>query len=174
VGVPAAIGVLAFVLAAVGLNAIPVNLAGIALILASIALFIAEVFVTSFGLLSLLGLGLLLLGAALLMDRTQPNFFADPSVSVSWSLVVPTASLLALGVIALGVRARKVRARPFWGGDEELLGAEGLALTEVDAEHGQVQVRGEIWQARSSSSIPPGSRVRVEKRQGLMLAVRSA
>jgi membrane-bound serine protease (ClpP class) len=54
-----------------------------------------------------------------------------------------------------------------------LIGAVGEAKTEVHAE-GTVQVGGELWTARSAQPIPDGAKVRVVRREGLILDVEPA
>ena len=80
-----------------------------------------------------------------------------------------TAALLLL-VLAMLLRSRK---RPVVTGKEALVGAEGEALA-WDGEEGRVRVRGEIWRARSSGALNPGTRVKVIDRDGLVLVVAPA
>ena len=65
------------------------------------------------------------------------------------------------------------RGRAVVTGAEALLGAEGEALA-WDGEEGRVRVRGEIWRARSSGALNPGTRVKVIDRDGLVLVVAPA
>ena len=58
-------------------------------------------------------------------------------------------------------------------GVEQLVGATG-EVSERLAPSGQVRVLGELWEARSSSELPPGSRVRVVAVDGLVLEVEAA
>ena len=51
---------------------------------------------------------------------------------------------------------------------EALIGARGEAKTDIRDE-GSVQVFGELWSARSDTTIPEGSRVRVVAREGFAL-----
>jgi membrane-bound serine protease (ClpP class) len=51
-----------------------------------------------------------------------------------------------------------------------LIGEQGEAKTEIHDE-GSVQVDGELWSARSEQVIPPGSRIRVVRRDGFILVV---
>jgi membrane-bound serine protease (ClpP class) len=62
---------------------------------------------------------------------------------------------------AVAVRRSPVRVSP-----QQIVGMEGVARSE-----GQVFVRGELWQARSSESLRPGDRVRVAGLDGLTLNV---
>ena len=65
--------------------------------------------------------------------------------------------------------------RPLNHGDgkEALLGAEGEAVA-WRGEDGRVRIRGEIWRARASKPLKPGTRVKVVDRDGLVLIVESA
>ena len=49
-------------------------------------------------------------------------------------------------------------------------GAEGKALTAI-SDTGKVKVRGEIWNARSATPVEKGKKVRVMKREGIVLEV---
>jgi membrane-bound serine protease (ClpP class) len=53
---------------------------------------------------------------------------------------------------------------------ENLIGAIG-EVTDPLAPSGQIRVLGELWEARSSSELPRGSRVRVVALHGLALEV---
>ena len=77
---------------------------------------------------------------------------------------------VALGVFEVGYWQRRVRRKKVQTGVENLVGATG-EVTERLAPSGQIRVLGELWQARSSSELPPGSRVRVVAVDGLMLEV---
>lgn len=173
-GVAGVAGALSLVLAAIGLELLPVTLGGVLLLAAAIAFFVAEIYVTSYGLLALAGLACMLGGAALLFDRSDPEWIADPSVALSWGLVLPLAVVVAAGVIALGWRAaRRRRARSVTGA-EGLLGELGAALTDVDARGGRVAVHGERWQAVSDERIEARAAVRVVGVRGLVVRVARA
>jgi membrane-bound serine protease (ClpP class) len=55
-------------------------------------------------------------------------------------------------------------------GADALLGADGETVSWQDGE-GRVRVHGEIWRARSNTSLQAGSRVKVVSRDGLVLSV---
>ena len=55
-------------------------------------------------------------------------------------------------------------------GTETLIGAVGRAVTDCRPV-GTVRIRGEVWQARSSSGLAAGQRVRVRGRDRLTLLV---
>jgi membrane-bound serine protease (ClpP class) len=65
---------------------------------------------------------------------------------------------------------RRVRHKTVQTGVETLVGATG-EVSEPLAPVGQIRVRGEIWEAHSSSEVPAGARVRVIAVNGLVLEV---
>ena len=76
--------------------------------------------------------------------------------------------VLAVGEVAFW--HRRGRRGNVQTGVGNLVGATG-EVTERLAPSGHVRVLGEIWQARSVSELPVGSRVRVVAVDGLMLDV---
>jgi membrane protein implicated in regulation of membrane protease activity len=89
-----------------------------------------------------------------------------------WNVVFGVASAV-VGVFEVAFWQRRMRRQKVHTGMENLVGSTGQA-TERLAPTGQVRVLGEIWQARSSSELPRGSRVRVVAVDGLTLEVESA
>lgn len=86
-------------------------------------------------------------------------------------LVALVASVLSAGFLWLVVRKGILahHARPLQD-LSTLIGKTGQAKTHIEDE-GSVQVAGELWSARSENPIPPGSWVRVLKREGFVLVV---
>jgi membrane-bound serine protease (ClpP class) len=86
-----------------------------------------------------------------------------------WNVVgFAVALLLALGEVFFWHRT--VRGRRAAVGAGTLIGDEGRVLTPCRPE-GQVQLRGEIWEARCADGADPGEIVRVVGRDGLTLVV---
>jgi membrane-bound serine protease (ClpP class) len=79
----------------------------------------------------------------------------------------------ALFIVEVGYWQRRMRRAKVQTGMENLVGATG-EVTEALAPSGKVRVLGELWQARSSSELPPGSPVRVVAVDGLILEVETA
>ena len=84
---PGVIGGVALLLALWGLQMLPVNYAGLALILLGIAFFVAEAFVPSYGALGIGGVAAFAFGALLLIDSELPGFGIPPSLIVVVTLV---------------------------------------------------------------------------------------
>ena len=89
-----------------------------------------------------------------------------------WDVIGGLASG-ALGILEVIYWQRRMRREKVQTGVENLIGATG-EVTEELAPSGKVRVLGELWQARSSSKLPPGSRVRVVAVRGLILEVETA
>jgi membrane-bound serine protease (ClpP class) len=84
-----------------------------------------------------------------------------------WNVIGALASV-AVGVFEIVYWQRRMRRHKVQTGVENLIGAIG-EVTEPLAPSGQIRVLGELWQARSSSDVPTGSRVRVVALHGLTL-----
>ena len=169
--VAGAVGVLALLLAGIGLNALPVNVGAILLMVVAVGLLVAEIYVTSFGLLALSGAGLLVLASTLLIDRSAPDFLVDSSLRVSWGVALPLALVLGLSAMALAWRAIRSRSDRQQTGAEALVGLQGIALTDVTSTEGSVRVHGERWRATSRQPLASGTRIRVLCVRGLELEV---
>jgi membrane-bound serine protease (ClpP class) len=165
--VPGTIGGISLLLALYALNLLPINYAGAALVLLGVGLMVAEVFIGSFGVIGVAGVISFGIGSFMMFHSGAPGF--ELSLSVVAAAIIVTAALFVL-VIALLLHSRK---RPVVTGKEALLGAEGEALAWQQDE-GRVRVLGEIWRARSSRPLAPGTRVKVVNRDGLVLFVEPA
>src|SRR5438876_2367313 len=165
---PGVIGGISLILAFFAFQSLPINFAGLLLILFAIVLFIAEVKVTSHGVLAVGGIVAMALGSLMLFDAPEIG------LRVSWWAIVPmvgATGALFLFVVAAGVRAL---------GRRQLLGPSGLVgqlatVKERLAPEGQVQVYGEIWRAVAEGEpVEAGAHVRVVAVNGLTLKVARA
>ncbi|MBW1767841.1 MAG: nodulation protein NfeD [Deltaproteobacteria bacterium] len=160
---PGVIGAISLILAFYSFQTLPVNYAGLILIALSIIFFIAEVMITSYGVLSLGGLISLTLGSIMLFE----------DVMVSLKLLMPTTVLVGgFFVVVSALAFRAYRSRPK-SGLEGLMGEIGLVKERIDPE-GLIFVHGEYWRATSRERIEPEERVEVEAADGLILRVKKA
>ena len=162
--VPGTVGVVFILLAAFALNLLPTRFAALALIVGAFALFAAEAKFVTHGVLTTGGIVLLTLGGLLLVDAPIPEMRVHfvTALAVSIPLGIITAFLMTLAV-----RAHRNKVVT---GVQGLIGEVGTAQG-VLAPLGKVFVHGEIWDAVSSSPIPAGSKVVVQKVEGLQLEV---
>ncbi|MBW2029050.1 MAG: nodulation protein NfeD [Deltaproteobacteria bacterium] len=158
---PGVIGAISLILAFYSFQTLPVNYAGLLLIVLAIIFFIAEIKVTSYGVLSLGGLVSLTLGSIMLFE----------DVRVSLKLVTPTIVLIgSFFVVVSTIAFRAYRSKPK-SGMEGLIGTTGLVKKTIDPE-GLIFVHGEIWRAVADEKIEDGERVEVEGAEGLTLKVK--
>jgi membrane-bound serine protease (ClpP class) len=109
----------------------------------------------------------------LLVDRFDPDWFTDRSVSwdVPLQLVLPTALVAASFAVFVAFRGAESRRIPQRAGDLGLLDERGTTLSPVSAEGGEVFVHGERWRAISPTPIPRGAHVVVRRVDGLTLHI---
>jgi membrane-bound serine protease (ClpP class) len=139
--------------------------------LIGVGLLLAELLLSTGGVLAALGAAGLIAGGVLALTADSGSSAAD------WAgPALITFGLLS--IVSFYFVTRKVlaahREQPVRGGKEELVGARGETRTALDPE-GQVAIAGSIWGARlrdGEGSLRPGDKVRVEAVDGLTLVVR--
>jgi len=163
--VPGTVGAICLLLALYALQVLPVNYAGLLLIVLGIILMVSEAFMPSFGVLGIGGLVALVAGSIILFDTETPGFGIALEVITGMALIAGGITAL---LIYLAVRAWR---NPVVSGDEAILGAHGEAIEPIDGGTGTVYLMGERWQARSDTPLDSGTKVRVKRRDGLVLQV---
>jgi membrane-bound serine protease (ClpP class) len=168
--VPGVVGGICLLLGLFGLQTLPVNYAGLALVLLGLAFFVAEAFVPSYGSLGLGGVVAFALGAVMLIDSDTLGF------GVPRPLIITLAVLSLAFVVAVATLAARTRRRPLVSGAATLVGAIGEVVEVVDAgsAEGWAQVHGEHWRVRGTLPLHAGERVRVMRADGLTLEVEGA
>ena len=161
---PGVIGGVAILLALWGLQMLPVNYAGLALILLGIVFFVAEAFLPSYGALGIGGVAAFAFGALLLIDSELPGFGIPPSLIVIVTLV---SAALVLGIAGIAAKARR---RPVVSGTRRMIGALGEVI-EFGGAEGWAAVDGERWRVRAAQPLHVGQRVRITRVDGLTLDV---
>lgn len=164
---PAVVGVICLLLGAYGLQMLPVNYAGLALILVGIGMMVAEIFTPTFGVLGIAGIAAFAFGSVMLLDTQSPGYSVPLSVIAAFT--VSTGALVVLGIGA-AVRARGQSVRT---GAEAFPGSPAVAIEAFESS-GRVRAFGEIWQAVSERPVAEGERLRVIRKEGLTLIVESA
>jgi membrane-bound serine protease (ClpP class) len=162
---PGVIGGICLILAFFSFQMLPINYAGIALILLGIVMFIAEIKITSYGILSIGGVISILLGSVMLID--SPAEFLRISFFRVILPVVVVSSAFFLFALTMVVRAH--RRRPTTG-KEGLIGSLGVATTDLNPQ-GVVEIRGELWSAIAERKIKAGEKVRVQEMEGMKVKV---
>jgi membrane-bound serine protease (ClpP class) len=167
---PGIIGVIAVVLALFAFGTLDANGAGVALMVFAMLLFIAEIKLTSHGLLTAGGIAALLIGTIILFPPLRPTF---PGVRFTVEpLVIATIVGLTGGFFLLVARlAVTVGHLPVASGKEILIGATGVARSDVGLT-GIAHVAGDDWTVLSEGGpIPKGGLLRVKRVDGVRLIV---
>ncbi|HSA89810.1 MAG TPA: nodulation protein NfeD [Burkholderiales bacterium] len=162
---PGVVGAICLLLALYAFHLLPVNYAGLALIVLGIAFMVAEAFLPAFGSLGVGGLIAFAIGSVILIDDTDLPGFEIPYGLIAG--VTAASALFLFFVVGVAVRNRR---RPVVSGREYLIGAQGEALEDFDAE-GWARVQGETWRVRSAAPVRRGQRLRVKSMDGLVLTV---
>jgi membrane-bound serine protease (ClpP class) len=158
---PGVIGAISLILAFFAFQTLPVNYAGFLLIALAIIFFIAEIKVTSYGLLSLAGLISLTLGSVMLFE----------DVGVSLRLMMPTIVLIGAFFVGVAYLAFRAYRRKPKGGMEGLLGELGVVEERIDPV-GLVFAHGEYWKATCDEVVEEGEKVEIVGARGLELRVK--
>jgi membrane-bound serine protease (ClpP class) len=162
--VPGIVGGIALLAAAVGLSMIPFNTGGLLLVLFGFVLFALEIWIPSYGALTIGGILSLVLGGILLFDVNEMDIGIDIGVLASVPLIAAAFALLAGWLV---VRSHRAQVQT---GPEGIVGEEGEVTRGGDG-RGWVKVAGEIWKARWNGSLEAGDRVRVLEMYDLELRV---
>jgi membrane-bound serine protease (ClpP class) len=160
---PGFIGAVCLILFLFATQIIPINWAGVLFILLAIGLFVAEVKVTSYGLLTVGGITSLILGAMMLIDV--------PGLRVPLGTVIPAAAVTAAWAILIVRMVLRAQRSKVTTGAEGLLGEQGVVETALSPE-GWIRVHGERWRAESEGTVEAGQKVVVTAVHGLRLRVR--
>jgi membrane-bound serine protease (ClpP class) len=161
---PGVVGGICLLLAFYSLGTLPVNYAGILLILLAFGLFVAEVFTTTFGILTAGGITSLIIGS-LILYKGGPLFQISPWLI---AIVVIFAGGLFAFIINRVISAHRRRATT---GKEELIGNTAVVKVALEPE-GTVLLKGERWKAVSESEwVEPEEEVFITKVDGLKLWV---
>jgi membrane-bound serine protease (ClpP class) len=151
------LGAISLVLAAIGFQVLPLNMGAMALIILSFILFIMEIYITSYGILSLGGLGSLIAGS-LFLFRTDNSY-----MSISRELIFSSSGAIGCFILFIAY---------FWVRDNKNVGKE--KFNSVADEEGhiikinrktndeticQVKVASEIWSAEGPANLELGDEV---------------
>jgi len=167
---PGVVGGICMILGLYGLHTLPINYAGLALIILAIILFIAEIKITSYGMLTVGGVISLLLGSMMLIDIDNP---LEATVKISMSVIITTVIVLTLLFLLLGWLVIRAHKRKVTTGEEGLIGEIGEVFNDITVTgEGLVKLHGEIWAAVSEGElIPKGTHVKVLEIHDLKIKV---
>ncbi|MBI2902010.1 MAG: nodulation protein NfeD [Candidatus Methylomirabilis oxyfera] len=161
---PGILGGICLILAFYAFQTLPINYAGLLLILLAIVLFIAEVKVTSHGLLAAGGITAMILGSLMLIKSSEPF------MRISLAAILATTGATAAFFIFIVTMALRTQRQKTTTGVEGLVGQVGTARTPLRPE-GRILLGGELWSARCEEGAETGDKVKVQAVKGLLLIV---
>jgi len=164
--VPGVAGVIALILVLYASAAMPINIAGFALIGLAIVLFVAEAFTPAFGILIAGGAVSFFLGA-LMLFQDLPE-----SMELSWAWLVPATILTTLFFVWIVTEGVRVQFTKNVTGKESMIGKQAEVVDSIESGHGRVFINGEYWTAISDEEIPEGSYCEIEEVSGLKVKVK--
>ncbi len=162
----AGLGIICLIVFAFGANIIPINFLGIMLILLGFGLFIAEIFITSFGALTVAGLVSLIFGLRMLFDSEHS---AGISVSL-WVIPLITGTTLLIALLIGRLIIKDFIRRPS-SGPETMLDKEAVVI-EWEENKGRIKIYEEIWNAYSDENLSVDDAVIITNIEGLKLKVK--
>ncbi|GAB3459299.1 nodulation protein NfeD [Massilia terrae] len=161
---PGVTGTICLLLGLYGLQLLPVNYSGLALIMLGIAFMVAEAFLPTFGAIGVGGVIAFVIGALLLFDTGAPGFGIPLAVVATVGVL---AALLVFGTVSVALRSR--RRKPVTGA-EALVGSTGEMLDDA-ARDGWANIGGETWRVTTATPLLRSQRIRVLARRGAVLEV---
>ena len=159
---PGIVGAICLLLALYAFQVLPINYAGLALVVIGLAFMVAEMFVTSGGLLGIGGVVAFTAGSILL--------FEDEYLAVSLPLIGGTAVVAGGFMLWILRRFTTLRHRQVVSGAEYMIGRSGSVIEDI-GEHGRVEIDGESWLAKSTHPLAAGQPIRVTAIDRLVLTV---
>jgi len=167
------LGTVALILSFIGFLGLPVNWVGFAVLAFGLVLLVLETQVTSHGLLGLVGIVAVAVGALSLY--TAPVLAGAEPVHVSPLVLVVAVGGLALAMVGLSVvaaRTRAMKAPRGQLGTPVPAGTEGVVRAPLGP-IGSVQLAGETWSARTPDErvLPRATPVRLVGFDGLVAIV---
>lgn len=164
---PGVIGGIGLILSLISFHKLEIFWGGLALMLLGIAFLVAEIFVSSFGILGIGGVVSFVVGSFLLFDREITGY------SLPWTLIGAVTLVLAAVILGLGCLALRTIRRHRKDADYDLKNKNAKVVSvESLGRAGQVEIQGEVWKFVSDEEVKITDAVEVLSRQGLTLKIK--
>ncbi|BAI80278.1 membrane-bound serine protease [Deferribacter desulfuricans SSM1] len=162
----AGLGIISFILFLLGLNIIPINLLALLIFLSGILLLILEIFIPSYGLLTISAIILITIGLNMLFKVK-----GSMGIGVSIYMILTIIGLIGLIAFILGKVIFKDFKRKPETGSEKLIGMTAEVM-QWDGKKGKIFINGEYWDIISEDDINVNDKVLVVDVKGLTLVVK--
>ena len=162
---PGVVGTICLLMSLYAFQVLPINYAGLALLGIGLAFIIAEMFVSSGGILGVGGVVAFTVGSIMLFD--------DEYIAVSIPLIGGTALVAGGFMLWILKKFSTLRHRQVVSGAEYMIGRSGTVI-EGFSGRGRVEIDGESWLAESQEPLSAGQAIRVDAIDKLVLKVEPA
>lgn len=151
------VGVCFIIMAGIAFQVLPLDWGSLGLILAGIFLLILEVFIVSYGILSIAGVIAFTIGSLFLFHGETG--FISIKYSVILSSLAGVATTVGFLIWYILKDQKKVSPSSFF----LPVGEKGIVMSQMSKDQYQVKVRGEIWRAHSSDLLNINDSVEVSE-----------
>ena len=154
-------------MAGISFGVLSLNVGALLLVIASFVLFILEIYITSFGILTIAGIASLIIGS-LYLFQTEESYL-QISATVLFSSI--GAILSFIGLIAYIFY--KSRKRIFSEPNDPYSGST-VAISAIDGDKYYTQFNGELWQLTANgdmSQLKVGDKVTIIKKDNVKLLI---
>lgn len=148
-----ALGALCLLLAGIGFQVLPLNMGAFGLIILSFLLFVAEAYITSFGVLAIGGILSLVFGS-LFLFRTDNSL-----IQLEYSLIISVVASISAYVLFIGwfmIKTYKKSRDRFVHTNQS-----GSVMKVLGDKKYQIKIEGEIWNASSDEELSLEDKVEV-------------
>lgn len=167
-GVAGVLGGMGLIVSLISMHKLEVEWGGLLLLLLGVALLIAEIFVTSFGILGIGGIVAFVVGSIFLYDPAKTGGYTLPFEVILPAVVIVAGIMLTLGYMFM--KSRKVKKH---GSYDEMLDQVGVVVDVAkDLQSGMMEIMGETWKFEASAVVKVMDKVKVVGYQGLVLKVK--
>ncbi len=152
--VPVILGA-SLILVALLAPSLDINYIGLLLIVLAFIFFIAEVFIVSYGVLSVAGIVSLVIGSLMLFNTEEA-----PNVHPSLPLIIGMAVFIVAVLLIFGGAVLKAHRQRVSSGADYLVDMEAKAAADMKPDRqGKIFVFGEYWNAVSDTPVAKGDKV---------------
>jgi len=170
---PGVIGGISLILAFMSFQVLPINYGALLLILLGVVMIILELYVTSYGILSIGAAISILLGSLLLINKLDPRFLFEPGYGVDRTMIFSITLVLVVFFAFVAYLVVKSRIKRPVVGPEGLVGKIGEVTEAISPKKGgKIFISGEYWFADSDEEISVGEKVEIIEIRGLRLKVK--
>ena len=156
---PGVAGLISLIIGFVSLQILPFNYAGLVLIFIGLALLVSEMYIPSYGLLSVAGLLSLAFGGLLLFDTNESN------LRVGYNVIIGISLAFAIFFAFIIYSIRKIFRPDTMSGYEGLVGLKG-DVVDWSGTTGKAFINGEYWNIYSDETLSKGDKIKVTESDG--------